>query len=133
MPRRVRHAIEKRAGANGLLRGGEDQTLRCWEVMCEEFQHGIRREVEKTTSVHYECTDERQRRMVLQHQPSTRRCRCPRCNVDQPDKARVTPGLGDDGASVTVADEYHGTSLRLITRVMASTSSARAVSGSARR
>ena len=64
-PRGVCHAIEKGAGSNGLLRGREDQALRGWQVMREEFQHSIRREVEKSTSVHFESADERQRRMVL--------------------------------------------------------------------
>ena len=53
-PGGVCHAIEKCAGSDGLLRGGKDQALRCWQVVREEFQHSIRREVEKPTGVYFE-------------------------------------------------------------------------------
>ena len=56
MPRGFCHSIEKCAGPNGWLRGGEDPGLRCRQVVREKLQHGVRRKVEKPTGVYFESS-----------------------------------------------------------------------------
>jgi hypothetical protein len=80
MPRGLGDSIEQSAGSNGWLRGSEDQAFRCWQVVGEELQHSIRREVEIPTGVHFESSDERRRKMVFLHisrrLADIRRARC---------------------------------------------------------
>src|SRR5262245_17126368 len=54
MPGGVRDAIEKCAGPNGLLRGGEDRSLGRRQIMREKLQYRARRKVEKSAGIHGE-------------------------------------------------------------------------------
>ena len=51
MPGGICDAIEKCAGPNGLLRGGEDRGLGRRQVMRQKLQYCVRRKVEKPAGV----------------------------------------------------------------------------------
>src|SRR5687767_623088 len=55
LPGGVCDAIEKCAGSNGFLRGGEDRSLGRRQVMRQKLQYCVRRKVEKPGSVYSEA------------------------------------------------------------------------------
>ena len=92
MPRGFGDSIEKCAGPNGLLRSGEDHGLRCRQVVRQELQHCVRREVEKPAGVDCRiCWMTGRRRMVpLRISRRLADVRRERCDVDERRNPLVT-------------------------------------------
>ncbi len=108
LPRGVCHAIEKRARANGLLRGSENPALSCWQILRQEFFYNLGCQVKKSSRVYFESIEASKRRIVLCISCRLADIRRERCYIDEGRNPRVFPCLGDDGACVTVPNKYYG-------------------------
>src|SRR5688572_12574588 len=107
MPGGVCDAIEKCAGSNGLLRGGEDRSLSRRQVMRQKLQYCLRRKVEKPAGVYREAACDSTRATVpLSISRRLADVRRARRDVDECRNRLVSSGLRDDRASIVMADEH---------------------------
>ena len=113
-PRGFCDAIEKCAGPNGWLRGGEDPDLGCRQVVREKLQHSVRRTGRETRRRLLRIYCDRRRRTVSLH-ISRRLADVGRArgDVDERGNVRVISGLRNDRPSITMADEHDRTWLTL--------------------
>ena len=107
MPGGVCDAIEKCAGSNGLLRGGEDRSLSRRQVMRQKLQYCVRRQVEKPAGVYGEAACDSTRATVsLTISGRLADVRRARRDIDECRNRLVSSGLRDNRASIIVADEH---------------------------